>query len=399
MIKNEKLNESIIEKPAEEIKKIPERKKLKPSQRQLDLEKAKISAKVEQEMIEQKPQQSLTEESGKTDIAVVSKEPVVHSGVQAAALKNILPPTTILNQYLYASSKPSEPATEPTSIEMTDEAEQWVKVSELRAAQILVPASLQADNTRDFAITYDEALSFFRSYDLETYSSSIVMYDFSHCSFFTRLLYSCTGAPFLPDDQKEDVRRLFLMAKQPLNYEINQLERILQTLYRLTSGDKFSSSRFGSHWLELGFQGDDPATDLRGSGMLGLLQMLYFFKYYFDLGLRIFQWSKSQAVKDENFPFALVGLNLTGICLSVLRECSLYSLFKEYGVNETVNIFYVALFYDFFLTWKNTKATILNFSDIKTSLELKAHSDPFSIIDRFKESNKLKADVSGKIDF
>jgi hypothetical protein len=31
--------------------------------------------------------------------------------------------------------------------------------------------------------------------------------------------------------------------------------------------------RRGSHWQELGFQGDDPATDLRGCGMLGLLQV------------------------------------------------------------------------------------------------------------------------------
>lgn len=32
--------------------------------------------------------------------------------------------------------------------------------------------------------------------------------------------------------------------------------------------------RFGPHWESVGFQGDDPATDLRGYGMLGLLQML-----------------------------------------------------------------------------------------------------------------------------
>jgi hypothetical protein len=33
--------------------------------------------------------------------------------------------------------------------------------------------------------------------------------------------------------------------------------------------------RFGHHWGSIGFQGDDPATDLRGVGMLGLLQLLY----------------------------------------------------------------------------------------------------------------------------
>ena len=32
--------------------------------------------------------------------------------------------------------------------------------------------------------------------------------------------------------------------------------------------------RYGEHWALLGFQGADPATDLRGAGMLGLLHLL-----------------------------------------------------------------------------------------------------------------------------
>ena len=46
--------------------------------------------------------------------------------------------------------------------------------------------------------------------------------------------------------------------------------------------------RFGSHWGQIGFQGKDPATDLRGMGLLGLNQMLsfargnvFFYKYFF----------------------------------------------------------------------------------------------------------------------
>ena len=32
--------------------------------------------------------------------------------------------------------------------------------------------------------------------------------------------------------------------------------------------------RYGEHWALMGFQGSDPATDLRGAGMLGLLHLL-----------------------------------------------------------------------------------------------------------------------------
>jgi hypothetical protein len=42
-----------------------------------------------------------------------------------------------------------------------------------------------------------------------------------------------------------------------------------------TAGKPGPAPRFGRHWAGLGFQGDDPATDLRGAGVLGLLQLLH----------------------------------------------------------------------------------------------------------------------------
>lgn len=41
-----------------------------------------------------------------------------------------------------------------------------------------------------------------------------------------------------------------------------------------TQGPDVLQCRYGEHWLELGFQGPDPATDLRGAGLLGLLHLL-----------------------------------------------------------------------------------------------------------------------------
>jgi hypothetical protein len=39
------------------------------------------------------------------------------------------------------------------------------------------------------------------------------------------------------------------------------------------AGRQVAVPRYGVHWGELGFQGDDPATDLRTSGLLGALQL------------------------------------------------------------------------------------------------------------------------------
>jgi hypothetical protein len=40
------------------------------------------------------------------------------------------------------------------------------------------------------------------------------------------------------------------------------------------AGSSTMAQRYGSHWADLGFQGDNPATDLRAAGLLGLLQLL-----------------------------------------------------------------------------------------------------------------------------
>ena len=67
----------------------------------------------------------------------------------------------------------------------------------------------------------------------------------------------------------------------------------------------------------LGFQGSDPATDLRGGGMLGLLQLLYFVRYYHELALKLYRFSSTRDTQDENFPFALISFKFTGIALQV----------------------------------------------------------------------------------
>ncbi|KAB0403045.1 hypothetical protein E2I00_018779, partial [Balaenoptera physalus] len=51
--------------------------------------------------------------------------------------------------------------------------------------------------------------------------------------------------------------------------------RVLQTIYKKLTGSKFDCALHGDHWEDLGFQGTNPATDLRGAGFLALLHLLY----------------------------------------------------------------------------------------------------------------------------
>ncbi|XP_043392466.1 ELMO domain-containing protein 3 isoform X6 [Chelonia mydas] len=95
--------------------------------------------------------------------------------------------------------------------------------------------------------------------------------------------------------------------------------RILQTIYKKLTGSRFDCPRYGAHWEELGFQGMDPGTDLRGTGLLGLMQILYFVMDSRTLPLArdVFKLSQHES---QNFPFCVMSINITRIVIQALRE-------------------------------------------------------------------------------
>jgi ELMO/CED-12 family len=94
----------------------------------------------------------------------------------------------------------------------------------------------------------------------------------------SRLSSKSTKLP--PHIAHERDRVLTLSAKKFDN--ANELHvRSLDTLYQRCARAP-CPGRYGAHWECLGFQGSDPATDLRGSGMLAVAQMLQLFAYNSD---------------------------------------------------------------------------------------------------------------------
>ena len=55
--------------------------------------------------------------------------------------------------------------------------------------------------------------------------------------------------------------------------------------------------RYGSHWERIGFQGNDPSTDLRGVGLLGLMHPLFLLTTpdLFPFAMDVFRISQSEA--------------------------------------------------------------------------------------------------------
>ena len=88
-------------------------------------------------------------------------------------------------------------------------------------------------------------------------------------------------------EQRDQRDRTMAVARLALDPNDDTHERMLMAIYCTLTGDATWPPRYGAHWEVVGFQGNDPATDLRGVGMLGLLQMLSFVEHHGDMARRI----------------------------------------------------------------------------------------------------------------
>ena len=85
--------------------------------------------------------------------------------------------------------------------------------------------------------------------------------------------------------------RMIALAKTKFDNDSELHARSLDMLYQRCMRAP-CPGRFGAHWEQLGFQGNDPATDLRGSGMLAIAQMLQLFAYNSDNAMVVWQLSQ-----------------------------------------------------------------------------------------------------------
>ncbi|XP_064493840.1 ELMO domain-containing protein 3-like isoform X5 [Pseudopipra pipra] len=156
--------------------------------------------------------------------------------------------------------------------------------------------------------------------------------------------------------------------------------RILQTIYRQLTHSRGGCPRYGTHWEELGFQGVDPGTDLRGTGMLGLMQILFFVldSRTLSLAREIFQLSQHET---QNFPFCIMSVNITRIVIQALREERLSrECNRRQQVIGVLNDLYAAAFLRLFRLWKRQCGTVADAGSFLKELELSTKKKPRQLL-------------------
>lgn len=128
----------------------------------------------------------------------------------------------------------------------------------------------------------------------------------------------------------------------------------------ITSRSDIVSNR----WSHIGFQGEDPGTDFRGMGMLGLTQLEYLSRRPKCLARDLLKRSLNES---HSYPLAIVGINVTYNLLNLYKEGSLKHLYydtreplfsskkQNLKIITTIYDLYVELFLRFDCYWHDSK--------------------------------------------
>uniref|UniRef100_A0A3P8SW26 ELMO/CED-12 domain containing 2 n=1 Tax=Amphiprion percula TaxID=161767 RepID=A0A3P8SW26_AMPPE len=97
-------------------------------------------------------------------------------------------------------------------------------------------------------------------------------------------------------------------------------EAMLLKLWDLLMPSVKLESRITKQWGDIGFQGDDPKTDFRGMGLLGLINLVFFSENYTMEARRVLSHANHPKL---GYSYAIVGINLTEMAYSLLKSGAL----------------------------------------------------------------------------
>ncbi|XP_076319473.1 ELMO domain-containing protein 2 [Tachypleus tridentatus] len=175
------------------------------------------------------------------------------------------------------------------------------------------------------------------------------------------------------------------LRKTSYSSDNNEHEEKLIKLWNILMPDKPFPSRFGKHWSDIGFQGDDPKTDFRGMGLLGLENLVYFVSEYTEAARHVLSHSSHPVY---GYSFAIVGINLTSTTYHWLRKGLLKNHFYNavHGRPQMKHFHqvYCYIFHKFDSFWLAEKPRdIMEFNHIRSKFEehvIRGLSNPLTLL-------------------
>ncbi|KAI6232079.1 ELMO domain-containing protein [Aphelenchoides besseyi] len=163
-------------------------------------------------------------------------------------------------------------------------------------------------------------------------------------------------------------------------------EKMLHKLWSLLKPNEELTARKTNQWQDIGFQGDDPSTDFRGMGILGLENLLFYAQYDVENCRRVMRLSEHNVY---GFPFAICGITITALCRELLINGLLRNHFsnssKEAPTIDNFHQVYCHVFNLFGDYWAEKQPeSVMYFNEVKNEF--------VDLLERYLKKNK--ADLS-----
>ncbi|KAJ3017254.1 hypothetical protein HKX48_003644 [Thoreauomyces humboldtii] len=160
------------------------------------------------------------------------------------------------------------------------------------------------------------------------------------------------------------IHKLGARAKTPYDSNDPAHEKLLLELWDLASPREALTGRTSSQWQTIGFQGNDPATDFRGLGLLGLDCLVHHARHHPESLKEGLQISRHPT---KWFSHAVVGINVAAYALELARTRRLQYTFHTLGATRTVfKEVYVYIADGFAQHWEREpdSTTVMDFGDV-----------------------------------
>ena len=229
-------------------------------------------------------------------------------------------------------------------------------------ADIKPPEQKEEPITSQEPITYDEALRYFQGLDMSGDQGKITPTQPDQRHVLKRIFKRRPGLQ-APDAERDFV---FLVALQKYDPRVPVHWRMIHTVFReLTPKNKpVPCPTLGAHWVRIGFQGNDPRTDInRAMRCLALLQLLHLLEKERRLAGALFR-AANQGGKD--WPFACTSISFTRMAVQKLRSGKLNGRCNALGgVLEALHECHAALFRDFLARIRSGQDRFCALNDIQ----------------------------------
>ena len=143
--------------------------------------------------------------------------------------------------------------------------------------------------------------------------------------------------------------------------------------------------RYGKHWEDLGFQTNDPISDLRSTGMMGLLLPLGLFAKYKTFGSRLVGISRGECP----FPLMIVLINYVKETLDLLptTDILMSATNKEEAWNNIL-LYFAGLCYNLAYEWEKDNLDFEHNYNIFEQIYIRGRSNIESVLNSGLKAEK-----------